>query len=46
MAEMLILDTTGQLEAMNASVGYHDDAGIEFTEEIKQLAPRLCGRPT
>jgi hypothetical protein len=30
MASGLMLDTTGQLEEGNASVGYHDDAGIEL----------------
>ncbi|ORY08768.1 hypothetical protein BCR34DRAFT_603293 [Clohesyomyces aquaticus] len=37
----LMLDETGMLEAGNASVGYRDDAGVEFTDEIKELAVKL-----
>ncbi|KAF1829057.1 hypothetical protein BDW02DRAFT_643106 [Decorospora gaudefroyi] len=39
--KQLILDTTGKLEAMNASVGYSDDGGIEFGDEILALAATL-----
>ncbi|KAJ4369651.1 hypothetical protein N0V83_005413 [Neocucurbitaria cava] len=45
MARGLTLDTEGQLEAMNASVGYSDDAGVDFGEEIKRLAARLDELP-
>jgi len=52
-AKMLTIDETGQLNKMNASVGYSDDGGVEFTDEIKVLANQLdrfpdgcaaCGR--
>ena len=41
MAEMLILDTTGKLEMMNRMGGYSDDAGVDFTDEIKAAAQKL-----
>lgn len=44
-AKMLIIDETGQLEAGNASLGYSDDEGVEFTDEIKQLAETLLDLP-
>jgi len=40
-ARHLILDTTGQLNAMNANLGYKDDEGVEFTDEIKSVAAEL-----
>ncbi|KAK5744269.1 hypothetical protein LTS12_023541 [Elasticomyces elasticus] len=40
-AKMYILDTTGKLERANASVGYSDDDGVEFTDEVKALAETL-----
>ncbi|KAF2821947.1 hypothetical protein CC86DRAFT_425506 [Ophiobolus disseminans] len=51
-AKVLTVDETGQLDEMNASVGYRDDDG-EFGDEIEKLANRLdvcsggcaaCGR--
>jgi hypothetical protein len=45
LSKMLILDTTGKLNAMNRSVGYNDDEGIEFTEEIKNEAQNLGNVP-
>jgi len=45
MAQMLILDTSGKLEAMNSMGGYSDDAGIEFTDEIKAAAEDLTRGP-
>lgn len=41
LAQQLILDTTGKLESMNQSVGYNDDAGIQFSDEIKVEARKL-----
>jgi hypothetical protein len=41
LAKQLILDNTGKLNAMNASVGYSDDDGIEFGPEILALAETL-----
>jgi hypothetical protein len=42
LAKAQILDETGKLNAMNASVGNAKyDKGIEFGEEIKELAKRL-----
>ncbi|PVH93873.1 hypothetical protein DM02DRAFT_618988 [Periconia macrospinosa] len=43
MAHSLIVDTTGRLEQQNRAVGYHDDEGVEFSDEIKRLAPTLSG---
>jgi ribosomal protein S6E (S10) len=43
MAQQLILDETGKLEGGNRSIGYNDDHGVEFTEEIKALAKQLEG---
>lgn len=40
----LILNES-QLDAMNASVGYRDDAGVSFTDEIKELAKKLGDIP-
>lgn len=45
LAQQLILDTTGRLESMNQSVGYNDDAGIEFSAEIKAEAEKLDDLP-
>lgn len=36
MAQMLIKDTTGKLDAMNASVGYNHDAGVTFGGEVER----------
>ncbi|CAD0086713.1 unnamed protein product, partial [Aureobasidium vineae] len=44
-AWMLILDTTGRLESMNQSVGYNDDAGIQFSADIKAEAEKLDDLP-
>jgi hypothetical protein len=41
LAKDRILDTTGKLAAMNASVGYLDDDGVEFGAEICALAETL-----
>ncbi|CAI6274532.1 unnamed protein product [Periconia digitata] len=43
LAHTLILDTSGKLEQGNLNAGYSDDAGVEFSEEIKALAPKLSG---
>ncbi|KAF2660957.1 hypothetical protein K491DRAFT_687773 [Lophiostoma macrostomum CBS 122681] len=43
MAHELMLDETGKLEAGNRSIGYNDDHGVEFTDEIKTLAKELEG---
>lgn len=40
-ARELIVDTTGMLDKMNASVGYKIEKGTEFTDEIKELAKTL-----
>lgn len=40
-AKQLTIDQTGHLNAMNASVGYKDDKGVGFTDEIKTLAAAL-----
>jgi hypothetical protein len=45
MAQDLTLDTTGKLEAMNASVNYYDDEGVDFGNEIKELARTLLPLP-
>lgn len=45
LAKELILDQTGKLDAMNASVGYADDEGVEFGDEIKELAKTLDDLP-
>ncbi|KAI4716737.1 hypothetical protein E4T48_07075 [Aureobasidium sp. EXF-10727] len=45
LAQQLILDTTGRLESMNQSVGYNDDAGIQFSAEIKAEARKLDDLP-
>lgn len=45
MAKGLTLDTKGKLEAMNVSVGYSDDAGVDFGDEVKRLAERLDELP-
>lgn len=45
LAQQLILDTTGRLESMNQSVGYNDDAGIQFSAEIKAEAEKLDDLP-
>lgn len=44
-AKMLTIDETGQMNEMNRSVGYNDDGGIEFPEEIKELAKQLDALP-
>jgi hypothetical protein len=44
-AKMLTIDETGQLNKMNASVGYADDDGIEFSDYIKKLANQLDQLP-
>jgi hypothetical protein len=40
-AKMLIIDETGQLDEMNASVGNSGGGGVEFGDEIKKLADTL-----
>lgn len=37
-AHVLIQDKTGLLDKMNASVGYNDDAGVEFGKEIEDAS--------
>jgi len=44
MAQMLIKDTSGRLDAMNASAGYSSVGGVEFTDEIKAAADALMQR--
>ena len=44
-AKELIIDETGQLERMNARVGYAYDDGVEFTGEIKGCAATLLDLP-
>jgi hypothetical protein len=44
-AKFLTIDETGELNKMNASVGYSDDNGVEFTDEIKALANTLDNLP-
>jgi hypothetical protein len=41
LAKQPILDNTGKLNAMNASVGYSNDDGVEFGPEILALAETL-----
>lgn len=41
MAQMLIKDKTGKLDAMNRSSGYNTDAGIEFGTELLNVAEAL-----
>ena len=43
--ELTIDKTNKKLNTMNASVGYKDDDGVEFTDEIKQLAATLTDLP-
>ncbi|KAK4990082.1 hypothetical protein LTR66_006891, partial [Elasticomyces elasticus] len=43
---VLIKDTTGVLQRMNASVGYKDDAGVEFGEEILRAADAIVVAPS
>jgi hypothetical protein len=38
LAKQLIIGNIGKLGAMNASLGYSDDDGIEFGEEVLKLA--------
>jgi len=38
---MLIKDRSGKLEAMNASAGHNDDAGVEFGLEIEEVSQEL-----
>ena len=38
---MLIEDTTGKLEQMNAMAGYSDDDGVEFGDDIKRLSAEI-----
>ncbi|KAL6708265.1 hypothetical protein ACN47E_003189 [Coniothyrium glycines] len=45
LAESLIIDNTGKLESMNASTGYSDDEGVDFTDEIRTLALKLTDLP-
>lgn len=44
-SQMLILDTTGQMEEGNRGLGYNDDEGVEFTNEMKNLAEKLSEKP-
>ncbi|KAI8943658.1 hypothetical protein NX059_001643 [Plenodomus lindquistii] len=41
LAKKLIYDESGKLEAGNASLGYKDDGGVEFGEEVKKVAMGL-----
>jgi hypothetical protein len=41
MAKTLILGESGNLEEMNASVGYSYDEGVDFGDEIKREAAQL-----
>ena len=41
MGQMLIEDTTGKLDAMNAGAGYRDDGGVEFGSQILEAAKEL-----
>jgi hypothetical protein len=41
LAKHRILDNTGKLAAVNASVGYSNDDGVEFGPEIRALAGTL-----
>lgn len=45
MAKYSFLDTKGKVEAMNASVGYRDDASVDFGDEIRALAETLEDLP-
>lgn len=45
MTKVLILDDTGKLEEMNASVGYHHDTGVDFGDEVKSEAAQLDELP-
>ena len=45
LAKGLIEDETGQLEKANLNIGYDDDDGVEFGEEIKREAGRLMELP-
>ena len=36
LAKNLMLDTTSQLEQMNASVGYSDDKDVDFGDEFRE----------
>jgi hypothetical protein len=44
-AKMLTIDDTGMLKKLNASAQYKDDDGVEFTDEIKNLAGKLDDFP-
>ena len=45
MAGALIRDMTGKLERGNAAVGYSDDEGVDFGDEVKELAGKLVDLP-
>lgn len=45
LSQMLVKDTSGQLEKMNAAAGYSDDAGITFGPEIERAADALTQTP-
>lgn len=45
VSKKLILDTTGKLEAMDRATGYNDDAGVDFTPQIRAEAERLDDLP-
>jgi hypothetical protein len=40
-AKALTIDNTGELNKMNGNFGYSDDGGVDFTDEIKNLANKL-----
>ena len=45
LAKGLIEDETGRLEKANRNIGYDDDDGVEFGEEVKREAGRLMELP-
>jgi len=44
-ARELMLDTSGKLEDGNRGLGYNDDEGVEFTDEIRAVAKELGEKP-
>lgn len=45
LANGLIEDETGRLEKANLSIGYQDDEGVQFSDEVKREAGRLIELP-